>query len=168
MARSSPSAHTGPDRRATDRRKRCTRWDSTVPWAGWPRSSRHATARNGMALGAGSQRLLPAATVRDSLRAQVSAIEPLVRVPARLKALKRRRKWQRAGKLVLAASMLLALLAGYDFWGFHRATAFEREPENPAPWWREPGPACWLNTLCCRYSGPHWHGRHDSEGANGP
>src|SRR5271157_4329876 len=52
---------------------------------------------------------------------------------ARLKTLGRRRKWRRAGKLVLLASLLLALLAGYDFWGFHRATAFEREPENPAP-----------------------------------
>jgi len=52
---------------------------------------------------------------------------------ARLKALGRRRKWRRAGKVVLVAAVLLALLAGYDFWGFHRATAFEREPENPAP-----------------------------------
>src|SRR5271157_2262072 len=51
----------------------------------------------------------------------------------RLNTLGRRRKWRRAGKLVLVASLLLALLAGYDFWGFHRATAFEREPENPAP-----------------------------------
>ena len=51
----------------------------------------------------------------------------------RLETLGRRRKWRRAGKLVLVASLLLALLAGYDFWGFHRATAFEREPENPAP-----------------------------------
>ena len=51
----------------------------------------------------------------------------------RLNTLGRRRKWRRAGKLVLVASLLLALLAGYDFWGFHRATAFEREPENAAP-----------------------------------
>ena len=51
---------------------------------------------------------------------------------SRLKTLQRRRKWQRAGKLVLAAAVLIGLLAGYDFWGFQRATAFEREPENPA------------------------------------
>ena len=28
---------------------------------------------------------------------------------------------------------MVALLAGYDFWGFHQAEAFEREADNPAP-----------------------------------
>ncbi len=51
---------------------------------------------------------------------------------SRLKALQRRRKWQRVGKLAMTATLLLAVLAGYDFWGYQHATAFEREPENPA------------------------------------
>ena len=52
---------------------------------------------------------------------------------ARLKALERRRRRRRVGKVLVTAAVLLATLAGYDFWGFHRATAFERDPENPAP-----------------------------------
>ena len=51
---------------------------------------------------------------------------------ARLKALQRRRKRGRAGKLAVTCAGLLALLAGYDYWEFQRVTAFEREPENPA------------------------------------
>jgi hypothetical protein len=52
---------------------------------------------------------------------------------ARLKSLERKRRRRRLGKVLMTAAVLLALLAGYDFWGFHRATAFERDPENPAP-----------------------------------
>jgi outer membrane protein assembly factor BamD (BamD/ComL family) len=52
---------------------------------------------------------------------------------ARLKALERKRKWRASARLVLAAAALAAIAAGYDFWGFQRAEAFERDPENPAP-----------------------------------
>jgi hypothetical protein len=52
---------------------------------------------------------------------------------ARLKALVRKRTRRAAARLVLVAAVLAAVLAGYDFWGFHRAEAFERDPENPAP-----------------------------------
>jgi len=52
---------------------------------------------------------------------------------AKLKALEKSRRRRRAGKVLVIAAFLLASLAGYDFWGFHRATAFERDPENPAP-----------------------------------
>ncbi|MGO9599580.1 MAG: TRAFAC clade GTPase domain-containing protein [Isosphaeraceae bacterium] len=51
----------------------------------------------------------------------------------RLKRLERNRKWGRAAKLVGAAAVTAAVLAGYDFWGFHRAELYERDPENPAP-----------------------------------
>ena len=34
--------------------------------------------------------------------------------------------------LLMAAALLLAALAGYDFWGFHRALIFESDPENTA------------------------------------
>jgi outer membrane protein assembly factor BamD (BamD/ComL family) len=52
---------------------------------------------------------------------------------ARLKALVRRRKRRRVAKVALAATGVLALVAGYDFWGFQSASAFERDDENPAP-----------------------------------
>jgi hypothetical protein len=52
---------------------------------------------------------------------------------SRLKALERRRKRRRGAKVLMVATTLLALLAGYDYWGFQSASAFERDPENPAP-----------------------------------
>jgi hypothetical protein len=51
---------------------------------------------------------------------------------ARLKALARKRHRRRTVRLVLAAAVLLSALAGYDFWGFHRVAAFERDPELAA------------------------------------
>jgi hypothetical protein len=53
---------------------------------------------------------------------------------SRLKALARKRKRRRVAKGLLAAMMLLVAIAGYDFLGFHLAAAFERDPENPAPY----------------------------------
>jgi hypothetical protein len=35
-------------------------------------------------------------------------------------------------KVVVVITALLAVLAGYDYWGFHRAMAFERDSENSA------------------------------------
>lgn len=51
----------------------------------------------------------------------------------RLKSLVRKRKRRRAAKFVLAAVAGLGLVAGYDFWGFQSASAFERDPGNPPP-----------------------------------
>ncbi|MBV8486951.1 MAG: hypothetical protein JO161_01610, partial [Planctomycetaceae bacterium] len=52
---------------------------------------------------------------------------------ARLKALEWKKKWGRAAKLVGVAAVTAAVLAGYDFLGFHCAELYERDPENPAP-----------------------------------
>ncbi|MGC8644118.1 MAG: TRAFAC clade GTPase domain-containing protein [Isosphaeraceae bacterium] len=49
----------------------------------------------------------------------------------RLQALERKRKRRRLGKTVLAAAVLLAGVAGYDYLGFHLASAYERD--NPPP-----------------------------------
>ena len=46
----------------------------------------------------------------------------------------RQRKRRRAGEARRGRrGGVLALVAGYDFWGFQSASAFERDPENPAP-----------------------------------
>jgi GTPase SAR1 family protein len=50
----------------------------------------------------------------------------------RLKTLVRQRRRRRALRLAAAAVVLLAGLAGYDFWGFHRVAAFEQDPEAAA------------------------------------
>jgi GTPase SAR1 family protein len=52
---------------------------------------------------------------------------------SRLKAMTRRQKRRRTLRLAGMAALLVGLLAGYDFWGYHRASAFERDHDNPAP-----------------------------------
>jgi GTPase SAR1 family protein len=52
---------------------------------------------------------------------------------ARLKVLVRQRLRRRLGKVAMAAAGVVAIAAGYDFWGFQNASAFERDAENPAP-----------------------------------
>lgn len=52
---------------------------------------------------------------------------------SRLRALERKRKRRRVGKLVFAAAVLLTGIVGYDFLGFHLAAAFERDHDNPPP-----------------------------------
>lgn len=52
---------------------------------------------------------------------------------SRLKALERKRKRRRIGKVIVAAGALVAGLAGYDFLGFQLAAAYERDRDNPAP-----------------------------------
>ncbi|MFO0887835.1 MAG: GTPase domain-containing protein [Isosphaeraceae bacterium] len=51
---------------------------------------------------------------------------------ARLKALKRKRGRRRILKFAAAGAVVLATLAGYDFWGFHRVAAHERDPDLAA------------------------------------
>jgi GTPase SAR1 family protein len=52
---------------------------------------------------------------------------------SRLETLARRRRRRRAAKVLMVATVSLCLLAGYDYLGFESATAFERDPDNPAP-----------------------------------
>jgi hypothetical protein len=54
------------------------------------------------------------------------------RFRARLRALKRERRRKHVVRLAATAALGLAGLAGYDAWGFHRALAFESEPDNAA------------------------------------
>src|SRR5262249_39614228 len=45
---------------------------------------------------------------------------------SRLTTLARKKKLRRVAKVLMVGAFLLALLAGYDLWGFQSATAFER------------------------------------------
>nr|WP_303652453.1 hypothetical protein [Paludisphaera mucosa] len=50
----------------------------------------------------------------------------------RLKGLERKRKLRRTGKLAGAVALLAGVAVGYDFWGYQRASAFERDSGNTA------------------------------------
>ncbi|AMV35931.1 TRAFAC clade GTPase domain-containing protein [Planctomyces sp. SH-PL62] len=51
---------------------------------------------------------------------------------ARLKRRERGRTLRRAAKLAGALALLAGVVVGYDYWGYHVASAFERDPGNTA------------------------------------
>ena len=77
---------------------------------------------------------LPApGAVRRGLRATLPSVEPRVRIPGAAQSLEMSGGAGRAGAVVVTAAVLLAGLAGYDFWGFQRRPAFARDRDNAAP-----------------------------------
>jgi hypothetical protein len=52
---------------------------------------------------------------------------------SRLQALRGKRKRRRLARCLALVVCAFAVVAGYDFWGFHRGMAFEADAQNPAP-----------------------------------
>ena len=120
---------------------------------------------DGVALGAGPHRFSPARTVRGRLRAPVSPLEPVLRVPGTA-----RRPWNEGGNGGVPAKLVL-VRRDFCWRSAGRVTTSGGStarrpssviPKTRRPWWRGTGPASWPNTRRCRSSGPRWPDRHDS------
>ena len=123
-------------------------------------------AADGMALGTGAPTDLPRLQrCVAAYERRYPALESVVRVPATA-----RRLWDASDARRARASWLwpprswLAVLAGYDFWGFHRAAAFERDRRTRRPAVARRWSGLLANIPRCRRSGPPWRGRPAEEG----